>query len=115
MSVGPKVRGRRRADPATPLRRLADADDVLLIGEIASLYHVGESTIRKQLAARTFIPKPFDMFPFRWLKVDVQADLDARRTVAAADGATAPRRRLRRRRRRAPASPDAAGAPSSHD
>ena len=115
MPSSTKLRDDQRIDEdpaatAAPLRRLADAPDVLRIADIVSLYQVSESYVRHQLADRTFVPRPFALRPFRWLKVDVQADLESRRTSRETpDGELLPPRRQprrRRRRRAAPTAPD---------
>jgi hypothetical protein len=83
---------------------LADAPDVLVIGEIARLYRVSVHTIRKHVTLGSFRPKPSYERPFRWLKADIEADLRARRTIAD-DDTSAPRVRRRRRRRPVPVPP----------
>lgn len=49
---------------------------VLTTDEILSVYRIGRSTLRKQLAAGTFRPAPFARDPYRWLKADVQRHLE---------------------------------------
>ena len=52
---------------------------VLTIDEIASVYRVGISTIRRDLQADVFSPRPFGKFPYRWLRDAVIRDLQTRR------------------------------------
>lgn len=76
----------RRGDPPA-----ADIDPLLTIEDLAAIYRCSVWTIKKRLAKREFRPEPWAMYPYRWRKVDVIADLNTRRIPA-------PRRRRRRRR-----------------
>jgi hypothetical protein len=64
---------------------------VLTIADILAIYRRGESTVRRELQAGTFRPKPFDKLPYRWLRADIERDLERRSVLA--DNATATRRR----------------------
>lgn len=48
---------------------------VLTLVEIAAIYRVSMSTIRRGLQNGTFRPRPFDRYPYRWTREAVAADL----------------------------------------
>lgn len=52
---------------------------ILTIEEIARLYRISPSTIRRGLQNGTFRPRPWDHYPYRWIREDVAADLKRRR------------------------------------
>jgi hypothetical protein len=90
-------------DDAAAYKSLDDAPLILLLPEIARIYRLGATTIRRRVLAGQFRPKPYDVRPYRWRKVDVAADL---RDRAGQDHTARPRPR---RRRRAPVN----GAPAA--
>lgn len=48
---------------------------ILTINEIAAIYRISLSTIRRGLQNGTFSPRPFDDYPYRWRREDIAADL----------------------------------------
>lgn len=48
---------------------------ILTLKELALIYRVSMSTIRRGLQDGTFRPRPFDKYPYRWKRDDVAADL----------------------------------------
>jgi len=64
-----------------PVCDLSALPVVLTIDEIASVYRVGISTIRRDLQADAFRPLPFGKYPYRWLRDDVIRDLSTRRPL----------------------------------
>ena len=48
---------------------------VLKIDEVARIYRLSASTVRRQLLAGTFFPRPWDRYPYRWNREDIAADL----------------------------------------
>jgi len=72
---------------------------ILTLTEIAGVYRLSVSTIRRGLQNGTFRPRPWDHYPYRWHRDDVAADLKRRRdepTRRAHGFAAAPRARGRR-------------------
>jgi hypothetical protein len=51
------------------------------ISDMSVVYGVSEGTIRRGLQAGTFQPVPWDNYPYRWRKSDVQKDLETRRNL----------------------------------
>lgn len=66
--------GEFRMNPAA-ISDLSALPLVLTINEIAAIYRISLSTIRKGVQAGTFLPRPWDRYPYRWRREDVQADL----------------------------------------
>jgi len=52
---------------------------ILTLKEIAEVYRISPSTIRRGLQNGTFRPRPWDHYPYRWTREDVAADLKRRR------------------------------------
>jgi Helix-turn-helix domain len=52
---------------------------ILTLKEIAAIYRVSLSTIRRGLQNGTFSPRPWDRYPYRWRRDDVAAGLNRRR------------------------------------
>lgn len=52
---------------------------ILTLKEIAGIYRIAPSTIRRGLQNGTFRPRPFEWYPYRWKKTDIAADLDRER------------------------------------
>lgn len=52
---------------------------ILTLNEIAGIYRISPSTIRRALQRGTFRPQPWDHYPYRWKRDDVAADLKRRR------------------------------------
>lgn len=48
---------------------------ILTLEELAAVYRLSPSTLRRQLQQGTFAPRPFDKYPYRWRRDDVIADL----------------------------------------
>jgi hypothetical protein len=48
---------------------------MLTLTEIAAIYRQGISTVRRRCTAGSFKPKPFEVHPYRWRRVDIEADL----------------------------------------
>jgi len=48
---------------------------LLSIREVAAIYRISESTIRRGLQDNSFKPKPFERYPYRWRKDAIVADL----------------------------------------
>jgi hypothetical protein len=48
---------------------------ILTLDELAPIYRLSQSTIRRQLQQGTFAPRPWDKYPYRWRRDDVLADL----------------------------------------
>jgi hypothetical protein len=58
---------------------LATLPVILTLKEIAAIYRISQSTIRRGLQNGTFRPRPWDRYPYRWNRDDVTADLKRRR------------------------------------
>ena len=65
--------------PSAPVIDFASLPLILTIKEIAAIYRLSVLTIRRRLYANTFRPLPFEKYPYRWLRADVQRDLETRR------------------------------------
>jgi predicted DNA-binding transcriptional regulator AlpA len=72
-AVAPRAPSASRRGSGWP--DLDDAPIMLTLEEVAAIYRMGMSTIRKRMALRTFTPAPYSLRPLRWRKVDVEADL----------------------------------------
>jgi len=48
---------------------------ILTLNELAPIYRLSQSTIRRQVQQGTFAPRPWDKYPYRWRREDVLADL----------------------------------------
>lgn len=70
-----KTRTKRRTDNWLRTLDLTRAPLILMIPEMASIYRISESSLRKRLWQGRFEPRPFARGPYRWRRVDVQADL----------------------------------------
>ena len=64
-----------------PVVDLSALPAVCTIEEIAGVYRIGVSTIRRDLQADTFRPAPFGKYPYRWRRDDVIRDLSTRRPL----------------------------------
>ena len=87
-SANQRVRRQRMLD-APAITSFDALPLVLTLDDMVRVYRIGNSTLRKQLAASAFRPLPFARDPYRWLKQDVQRDLERRAaspTVRSARG-----------------------------
>jgi hypothetical protein len=67
--------------PSTvPVSDLDALPVVLTLQELAPIYRLSQSTIRRQVQQGTFSPRPWDKYPYRWRREDVLADLKRPRT-----------------------------------
>lgn len=64
-----------------PVTDLGNLPALLTIRDIAGIYRLSYSTIRRALLAGTFTPRPWDRSPIRWNRDDVIADLKRPRTT----------------------------------
>ena len=64
-----------------PVVDLSTLPVVCTIDEIAGVYRMGVSTIRRDLQAEVFRPLPFGRYPYRWRRDDVIRDLSNRRPL----------------------------------
>jgi hypothetical protein len=75
---------RRDLPPAVVVEE-ADRPDVrgvdvlLTIDEVAAIYRLSTTTVRTRLQRGTFRPLPWDKYPYRWTKSDIENDLRMRR------------------------------------
>lgn len=58
-----------------PVSDLTALPAVLTLDELAPIYRLSPSTIRRQVQQGTFAPRPWDKYPYRWRREDVLADL----------------------------------------
>ena len=58
-----------------PVTDLTSLPLLLTLSEIAAIYRVSIPTIRRGLKNGTFSPRPFEDYPYRWRREDVEADL----------------------------------------
>lgn len=79
MKPAPPVKLAPPAKPTPTVSDLAQLPVILTLREIAAVYRVSPLTIRRGLQQNTFRPLPFDKYPYRWLRDDVQRDLLTRR------------------------------------
>jgi hypothetical protein len=56
-------------------------EPLLSINDLVLIYGKSEGTIRRDLQLGTFHPEPWDKYPYRWRRSDIQADLDTRRRL----------------------------------
>ena len=75
---------RRELPPAVVVDEQSRPDvrgvDVLLtIDEVAAIYRLSPTTIRTRLQRGIFRPLPWDKYPYRWNKEDIENDLRMRR------------------------------------
>jgi hypothetical protein len=62
--------------PSTlPISDLDALPVILTLNELAPIYRLSQSTIRRQVQQGTFAPRPWDKYPYRWRREDVLADL----------------------------------------
>ena len=54
-------------------------DVLLTIDEVAAIYRLSTTTIRTRLQRGIFRPLPWDKYPYRWSKDDIERDLALRR------------------------------------
>ena len=54
---------------------LSELPLLLTIDEMATIYRLAKSTIRRNLQLRRFQPEPYSGPPYRWLRADVERDL----------------------------------------
>lgn len=62
-----------------PITDLSHLPLIITLAEIAKIYRLSPSTIRRGLQNGTFSPRPWDRYPYRWKRDDVAADLNRRR------------------------------------
>lgn len=48
---------------------------ILTLKELAMIYRLSQSTIRRQVQQGIFRPMPWDKYPYRWRKEEIIADL----------------------------------------
>jgi hypothetical protein len=65
--------------PLTAVTDLASLPLILLLPDIAAVYRLSVSTIRRRLQNGTFSPRPWETYPYRWRREDVAADLSRAR------------------------------------
>lgn len=58
-----------------PVSDLSSLPWILTIEDVAAIYRIGQSTIRRGLQNGTFSPRPWERYPYRWRREDVLADL----------------------------------------
>lgn len=63
----------------SPVTDLSHLPVILTLKEMAAIYRVSVLTIRRALSTDKFRPLPFEKYPYRWLRADVQRDLNTRR------------------------------------
>jgi len=56
-------------------------EPLLTMNEVAVIYGLSTGTIRRDLQRGTFQPEPWDKYPYRWKRSDIQADLDTNRKL----------------------------------
>jgi hypothetical protein len=74
--------GRAVAAPAVVEDAVTDLSNlplILTLPEIARIYRLSESTIRRALQKGIFRPRPWDHYPYRWTREAVADDLKRRR------------------------------------
>lgn len=59
----------------TPVSDLDTLPIIMTMEELAPLYRLSASTIRRQVQQGTFSPRPWEKYPYRWRREDVIADL----------------------------------------
>lgn len=52
---------------------------ILTLDEVARVYRKTAAAIRRSVQRNTFQPRPYDKYPYRWLRDDVIRDLQLRR------------------------------------
>jgi hypothetical protein len=65
--------------PPAPVTDLAALPVILLLPDIAAVYRLSISTIRRRIQNGTFSPRPWETYPYRWRRDDVAADLNRHR------------------------------------
>jgi hypothetical protein len=82
-----------------PVTDLSTLPLILVLEEVARIYRRAVPTVRRDLQNGTFRPAPFAKFPYRWLRSDIEADLERKSAEQQQlpPPRTAPRRRSRRR------------------
>lgn len=58
-----------------PVSDLSALPLILTIREIAAVYRVSLSTVRRGVQNGTFRPRPWDKYPYRWRREDIEADI----------------------------------------
>ena len=71
------MRNRKTPPAVTDLSKLPL---LLTITEMAGIYRVNPDTIRRALSLHEFRPIPFEKYPYRWRREDVERDLKTPRT-----------------------------------
>lgn len=61
------------------VRDVRGVDILLTIDEVAAIYRLSTTTVRTRLQRGTFRPLPWDKYPYRWTKSDIENDLRMRR------------------------------------
>jgi hypothetical protein len=56
-------------------------EPLLTINDVAMIYGLSEGTIRRDLQRGTFHPEPWDKYPYRWRRADIQTDLETGRKL----------------------------------
>ena len=56
-------------------------EPLLSINDVALIYRVSAHTIRRELQRGSFHPEPWDKYPYRWKRSDVEADLETGRAL----------------------------------
>jgi hypothetical protein len=59
-----------------PRRKIEpEIEPLVTLTEIAAIYRISVSTIRRGLQNGTFSPRPWKTYPYRWRRPDIAADL----------------------------------------
>lgn len=61
--------------PTFTVSNVQGLEPLLSINDVALIYGLSEGTIRRDLQRGTFQPEPWDKYPYRWKRSDIQADL----------------------------------------
>lgn len=51
---------------------------ILKLPDVAAVYRISALTIRRGVQAGTFRPLPYEKYPYRWLRADIERDLQTR-------------------------------------
>jgi len=66
--------------PRSPVKDVSTLPVVVTLPEIANLYRISTRTIRRALQRNEFRPLPFKKYPYRWMREDIERDLQTRQT-----------------------------------
>jgi len=76
---------------------------VMRVDDVVAVLQCGKSTLLKACRLGTFRPAPFERHPYRWLKADIERDIQQRNAAAQArvDRVVSRVQRAQRRQKRA--------------